>query len=72
MFAHLHLHSEYSLLDGACRIRDLVSAVKELGQEAVAITDHGAMYALWIFIRKPKSRESSRLSAVKCTSLHAA
>jgi len=43
-FVHLHVHSEYSLLDGACRIRDLVSRVKELGQTSVAITDHGTMY----------------------------
>ena len=40
-FVHLHLHTEYSLLDGACRIKDLAKYVKELGQEAVAITDHG-------------------------------
>ena len=51
MFAHLHLHSEYSLLDGACRIKELVAAVKELGQEAVAITDHGAMYGVIDFYR---------------------
>ena len=43
-FTHLHVHSEYSLLDGACRIKDLVARVKELGQECVAITDHGVMY----------------------------
>ena len=43
-FVHLHVHTEYSLLDGACRIRDLAKRVKELGQPAVAITDHGAMY----------------------------
>ncbi len=43
-FVHLHVHSEYSLLDGACRIKRLVSRVKELGQSAVAITDHGVMY----------------------------
>ena len=43
-FVHLHVHSEYSLLDGACRIRGLISAVKKLGQRAVAITDHGVMY----------------------------
>ncbi len=43
-FVHLHVHSEYSLLDGACRIKRLVSRVKELGQTAVAITDHGVMY----------------------------
>ncbi len=44
-FVHLHLHSEYSLLDGACRIKQLVSKVKEHGQTAVAVTDHGNMYA---------------------------
>ena len=43
-FVHLHVHSEYSLLDGACRLRDLVSQAKELGQQSVAITDHGVMY----------------------------
>lgn len=43
-FVHLHVHSEYSLLDGACRIKGLVSRVKELGQTACAITDHGVMY----------------------------
>lgn len=44
-FVHLHVHTEYSLLDGACRLTDLVSYVKELGQSAIAITDHGNMYA---------------------------
>lgn len=44
-FVHLHLHSEYSLLDGACRIAQLVSRAKEMGQTAVAVTDHGNMYA---------------------------
>jgi len=43
-FVHLHVHTEYSLLDGACRISELVKRVKELGQKAVAITDHGNMY----------------------------
>ena len=45
-FAHLHVHSEYSLLDGACRIEGLVSRAKELGQTAVAVTDHGVMYGI--------------------------
>ena len=45
-FVHLHLHTEFSLLDGACRIQELVRRVKELGQAAVAITDHGVMYGL--------------------------
>lgn len=43
-FAHLHLHTEYSLLDGACRIADIPSAVLEAGQSAVAVTDHGNMF----------------------------
>ena len=43
-FVNLHVHTEYSLLDGACRISDLVKRVKEIGQSAVAITDHGNMY----------------------------
>ena len=43
-FVNLHVHTEYSLLDGACRIKELISHVKELGQTAVAITDHGNMY----------------------------
>ncbi|MBO4897670.1 MAG: DNA polymerase III subunit alpha [Clostridia bacterium] len=43
-FVHLHVHSEYSLLDGACRIKDLARRAKELGMKAVALTDHGVMY----------------------------
>ncbi len=43
-FAHLHLHTEYSLLDGACRIKDLVARLKTLGMDACAVTDHGVMY----------------------------
>ena len=45
-FAHLHLHTEYSLLDGACRIGPLVQRAKELGMESLAITDHGVMYGV--------------------------
>lgn len=40
-FVHLHVHSEFSLLDGACRIGRLAARAKELGQTALAITDHG-------------------------------
>ena len=43
-FAHLHLHTEYSLLDGACRIKPLVNRLKELGFAHCAVTDHGVMY----------------------------
>lgn len=53
-FVHLHLHTEFSLLDGACRIQKLVQRVKGLGQEAVAITDHGVMYGVIDFYRACK------------------
>ena len=43
-FVHLHLHTEYSLLDGACRISEIPERLRECGQDAVAITDHGNMY----------------------------
>jgi len=51
-FVHLHVHSEFSLLDGACRVRDLVARVKELGQTSVAVTDHGAMYGAVAFYKE--------------------
>ena len=54
-FVHLHLHTEFSLLDGACRIKKLVDRVKELGQEAVAITDHGVMYGVVDFYKACKA-----------------
>ena len=54
-FAHLHVHTEYSLLDGACRIRDLPKLVKSMGQTACAITDHGVMYGAVDFYRACKA-----------------
>ena len=54
-FVHLHVHTEYSLLDGACRIPLLVKRVKELGQSAVAITDHGVMYGVVDFYKACKA-----------------
>ena len=53
-FVHLHLHTEYSLLDGACRIDRLFRRAKELGQKAVAITDHGVMYGAVDFFKEAK------------------
>ncbi len=53
-FVHLHVHSEYSLLDGACRLDGLIRRVKELGQTAVAVTDHGVMYGLVDFYKAAK------------------
>lgn len=55
-FAHLHVHTEYSLLDGACRIEKLMDRVVELGQTAVAMTDHGVMYGAIDFYRAAKAR----------------
>ncbi len=54
-FVHLHVHTEYSLLDGACRIGKLMDRVKELGQTAVAITDHGVMYGCIEFYKVAKA-----------------
>ena len=53
-FVHLHVHSEYSLLDGACRIEGLLQRVKALGQTAVAVTDHGVMYGIVDFYEAAK------------------
>ncbi|MGQ9730700.1 MAG: DNA polymerase III subunit alpha [Candidatus Zipacnadales bacterium] len=50
-FVHLHVHTEYSLLDGACRINELVTRAAELGMPALAITDHGAMYGVIDFYK---------------------
>ena len=55
-FVHLHNHSEYSLLDGACRINELVTAARELGMPAVAITDHGVLYGVIDFYRAAKKQ----------------
>ena len=55
-FVHLHVHTEFSLLDGACRISELVSACKEQGQTALAITDHGVMYGVVDFWRECKKQ----------------
>ena len=54
-FVHLHVHTEYSLLDGACRIDSMMDRVKELGQTAVAITDHGVMYGCIDFYKAAKA-----------------
>ena len=50
-FTHLHVHTEYSLLDGSSKIRELTARAKELGMDSMAITDHGVMYGVIDFYR---------------------
>jgi DNA polymerase-3 subunit alpha len=57
MFTHLHLHTEYSLLDGLSRIPDVMERVKALGQESVAMTDHGALYGAVDFYKEARARD---------------
>ncbi|AEV68825.1 DNA polymerase III subunit alpha [Acetivibrio clariflavus] len=54
-FVHLHVHTEYSLLDGANRIKDLIKRTKELGMDSIAITDHGVMYGVVEFYKEAVS-----------------
>ena len=62
-FAHLHVHTEYSLLDGSNKIKEYVARVKELGMNSAAITDHGVMYGVIDFYREQDvSRGSIRFS----------
>ena len=55
-FVHLHVHTEYSLLDGASRVKKLVSYAKELGMKSLAITDHGTMYGTIAFYKEAKKQ----------------
>ena len=55
-FVHLHLHSEYSLLDGCCRIKQVIDRAAEIGQKSIAITDHGVMYGVIDFYKYAKSK----------------
>src|SRR5881296_2129963 len=55
-FVHLHTHSEYSLLDGANRIPDLLDRVRALGMDSLAVTDHGNLHGAWQFYTEAKSR----------------
>ncbi|MGB4437857.1 MAG: PHP domain-containing protein, partial [Sedimentibacter sp.] len=55
-FTHLHVHTEFSLLDGACRIEELVKKAKELNMDSIAITDHGSMYGVVEFFKQAKKQ----------------
>ncbi len=65
-FTHLHLHTEYSLLDGACRISQLIDRVKDLGQTSVAITDHGSMYGVVDFYKAAKEKGIKPIIGCEC------
>ncbi len=65
-FTHLHLHTEYSLLDGACRINSLIDRVKELGQTSVAVTDHGVMYGVVDFYKAAKEKGIKPIIGCEC------
>ncbi len=56
-FTHLHVHTEYSLLDGSIKIKDLISRVKELNMDSIAITDHGAMFGVIQFYKEAKKQK---------------
>ncbi|NLW23401.1 MAG: DNA polymerase III subunit alpha [Tissierellia bacterium] len=55
-FVHLHVHTEYSLLDGSCKIGELLDRTKELGMDSIAITDHGAMFGVVQFYKEAHKR----------------
>ena len=55
-FTHLHVHTEYSLLDGSNKIKEYVKRVKELGMDSAAITDHGVMYGVIDFYKEAKAQ----------------
>ncbi len=65
-FTHLHLHTEYSLLDGACRIGKLMDRVSSLGQKSVAITDHGVMYGVIDFYNAAKEKGIKPIIGCEC------
>ena len=60
-FTHLHVHTEYSLLDGSNKIKEYVARVKELGMDSAAITDHGVMYGVIDFYRAARAENQDYL-----------
>lgn len=64
-FTHLHVHTEYSLLDGSNKIKEYVDRVRELGMDSAAITDHGVMYGVIDFTAQHGQQESIQSSAVR-------
>lgn len=66
-FVHLHNHTDFSILDGACKVDDLCLAAKKMNMPAVAITDHGNLCGAIDFYRTAVKKKSNRLSEVNCT-----
>src|SRR5207302_10989104 len=64
-FVHLHTHSEYSLLDGANRIPDLLDRIRALGMDSLALTDHGNLHGAWQFYTDAKARGVRRILGVE-------
>ncbi len=65
-FTHLHLHTEFSLLDGACRLDNVLDRAIELGQTSIAITDHGVMYGAVDFYKKAKAKGIKPIIGCEC------
>ena len=63
-FTHLHVHTEFSLLDGSCKIKELIARAKELGMDSLAITDHGVMYGVIDFYKA--AREAGIRPVIGC------
>ena len=65
-FAHLHVHTEYSLLDGSNKIKEYVKRIKELGMTAGAITDHGVMFGVIDFYKEAKAAGINPVLGARC------
>ena len=68
-FVHLHLHSEYSLLDGGNKLDALLDRVKDLGMDAVAVTDHGNLFGAFEFYTKAKSAGVKPILGIEASSV---
>ncbi len=69
-FTHLHVHTEYSLLDGSNKIKEYVARVKELGMNSAAITDHGVMYGVIDFYKEAKAQGINPILGCEVYMLH--
>ena len=67
-FVHLHNHSDYSLLDGAQRVDQLINTIGDLNMDSVALTEHGNMFSVLPYYKEAKKRELNQLLVVKCIS----